>query len=88
MVRISSISFCKTTRSPGKQNLLALEERHSDDRLKGSVRYGRVIPLGNARLVEVAWYEEFYLDKKTAEQVTFQIEARMRRMLQDAGVVR
>jgi len=67
---------------------MTFEERQSDDRLKGSVRYGRVIPLGNARLVEVAWYEEFYLDKKTAEQVTFQIEARMRRMLQEAGVVR
>jgi hypothetical protein len=66
---------------------MALEERYSDTRLKGSVRYARVIPLGNAR-IEVAWYEEFYLDKKTAEQVTFQIEARMKRILQEAGVVR
>jgi hypothetical protein len=66
---------------------MALEERYSDTRLKGSVRYARVIPLGSAR-VEVAWCEEFYLDKKTAEQVTFQIEARMKRILQEAGVVR
>ena len=66
---------------------MALEERYSDTRLRGSVRYARVVPLGNARLVEIAWYEEFYLDKKTAEQVTFQIEARMKRVLQDAGVV-
>jgi len=67
---------------------MTLEERYSDNRLKGSVRYGRVIPLGNSRMVEVAWYEEFYLDKKTAEQVTFSIESRMKRILQEAGVVR
>jgi hypothetical protein len=65
-----------------------MEEGHSDNRLKGSVRYARVIPLGGMRTLSVEWQEEFFLSTKTAEEVTFSMEARMRRTLQEAGVIR
>jgi hypothetical protein len=65
-----------------------MEERRSDDRLKGSVRYARIIPLGGVRTLQIEWMEEFFVGTKTAEEVTFSIEARMRRTLQDAGVVK
>jgi len=65
-----------------------MEERRSDNRLKGSVRYSRVIPLGGVRTLQIEWLEEYYIGTKTAEEVTFSIEARMRRTLQEAGVVR
>jgi hypothetical protein len=65
-----------------------MEEHRSDDRLKGTVRYSRVIPLGGARTLQIEWSEEFYLATKTAEEVTFALESRMRRVLQEAGVVR
>ncbi len=60
----------------------------SDNRLKGSVRYARVIPLGSGRTLQIEWQEEFYLGTKTAEEITFSMEARMRRILQEAGVIR
>jgi hypothetical protein len=60
----------------------------SDDRLKGSVRYARVLPLGPGRTLQIEWHEEFYLGTKTAEEITFSMEARMRRILQEAGVIR
>lgn len=60
----------------------------SDNRLKGSVRYARVVPLGPGRTLQIEWHEEFYLGARTAEEVTFSMEARMRRILQEAGVVR
>jgi len=66
----------------------ANESNHSDSPLRGSVRYGRVIPLGNMRTLSLEWSEDFDLTKKTAEEVTFSIEARMRRTLQEAGIVR
>jgi hypothetical protein len=59
-----------------------------DSRLKGCVRYARVIPLGGVRTLQVEWQEEFYLGTKTAEEVTFSMEARMRRTLQEAGIVK
>ena len=65
-------------------SLTAAEERG----LKGSVRYGRVIPLGPMRTLEITWQEEFDLATKTAEEVTFSLESRMRRTLQQAGLVR
>jgi hypothetical protein len=65
-----------------------MEEPQSDNRLKGSVRYARVIPLGGVRTLQIEWVEEFFLETKTAEEVTFSIEARMRRTLQEAGVVK
>ena len=60
----------------------------SGNRLKGSVRYARVIPLGPGRTLQIEWHEEFYLGTKTAEEITFSMEARMRRILQEAGVIR
>jgi hypothetical protein len=65
-----------------------MEERRSDNRLRGSVRYGRVIPLGNMRELRIEWEENFWLGEKTAEGVTFAMEARMKRTLQEAGVIR
>ena len=65
-----------------------MEERRPENRLKGSVRYARVIPLGGLRTLQIEWQEEFDLATKTAEEVTFSIEARMRRTLQEAGVIR
>jgi hypothetical protein len=65
-----------------------LEERRSDDRLKGSVRYARVIPLGGVRTLQIEWAEEYYIGTRTAEEVTFSIEARMRRTLLEAGVIK
>jgi hypothetical protein len=65
-----------------------MQERRSDDRLKGSVRYARVIPLGGVRTLQLEWTEEYFIGTKTAEEVTFSIEARMRRTLQEAGVIR
>jgi hypothetical protein len=65
-----------------------MEERGSDNRLKGSVRYARVIPLGGVRTLQIDWQEEFFIGTKTAEEVTFSMEARMRRMLQEAGVIK
>jgi hypothetical protein len=56
--------------------------------LKGSVRYARVVPLGAGRTLQLEWHEEFYLGAKTAEEVTFSMEARMRRILQEAGIIR
>lgn len=64
------------------------EESRSDNALKGTVRYGRVIPLGNMRTLQIEWIEEFRLAEKTAEEVTFSIESRMRRTLQEAGVIK
>jgi hypothetical protein len=64
-----------------------IEEPRSINRLKGSVRYGRVIPLGNSRTLTVEWSEEFFIGETTAEKVTFAIESRMKRTLQEAGVV-
>ena len=40
------------------------------------------------RTLMLEWTEEFVVGTKTAEEVTFSMEARMRRMLQEAGVVR
>ena len=65
-----------------------MEERRPENRLKGSVRYGRVIPLGGVKTLQIEWQEEFDLATKTAEEVTFSIESRMRRTLQEAGVIR
>ena len=65
-----------------------MEERRPENRLKGSVRYARVIPLGGMRTLQIEWQEEFDLATKTAEEVTFSIESRMRRTLQEAGVIR
>lgn len=65
-----------------------MEEYRSNDKLKGTVRYARVIPLGGMRTLEIEWSEEFDLATKTAEEVTFSMESRMRRALQEAGVVR
>jgi hypothetical protein len=65
-----------------------LEEPLPENRLKGSVRYARVIPLGGGRTLQIEWAEDFYLGAKTAEEVTFSMEARMRRTLQEAGVIR
>ena len=59
-----------------------------DGRVKGSVRYGRVIPLGGMRTLVVEWSEDFDLATRTAEEVTFSLEARMRRVLQEAGLIR
>ena len=56
--------------------------------MKGSVRYARVLPLGPGRTLQIEWHEEFYLGTKTAEEITFSMEARMRRILQEAGVIR
>jgi hypothetical protein len=71
-----------------RQSMTMMEEHRSDNRLKGSVRYSRVIPLGGMRTLQLEWTEDFYLGSKTAEEVTFSIEARMRRVLQEAGVVK
>jgi len=65
-----------------------MEEPRSDNRLKGSVRYSRVIPLGGVRTLQIEWMEEYFVGTKTAEEVTFSMEARMRRTLQEAGVIR
>ncbi len=66
-----------------------MEEEHpSDGRLKGTVRYGRVIPLGGMRTLQIEWSEEFDLSKKTAEEVTFSLESRMKRTLYEAGVIK
>ncbi len=65
-----------------------MEERRHENRLKGSVRYARVIPLGGMRTLQIEWQEEFDMAIKTAEEVTFSIESRMRRTLQEAGVIR
>jgi len=65
-----------------------MEERRPENRLKGSVRYARVIPLGGTRTLQIEWQEEFFLATKTAEEVTFSLESRMRRTLQEAGVIR
>jgi hypothetical protein len=65
-----------------------MEERPYYNRLKGSVRYARVIPLGGVRTLQIEWTEEYFIGTKTAEEVTFSIEARMRRTLQEAGVVK
>ncbi len=65
-----------------------MEEGRSDKRLKGSVRYGRVVPLGAGRTLQIEWREEFYLETKTAEEVTFSMEARMGRILREAGVIK
>lgn len=64
------------------------ESRASDSRLKGSVRYGRTLPLGGARVLTIEWSEEFYLDEMTVEEATFNLESKMKRALQDAGIVR
>lgn len=66
----------------------AREEGIQDGGLKGSVRYSRVVPLGAGRTLQLEWYEEYYLGTKTPEEVTFSMEARMRRILQEAGVIR
>jgi hypothetical protein len=76
------------TRNCRRADRLSREKDISDDRLKGSVRYARVIPLGPGRTLQIEWHEEFYLGMKTAEEVTFSIEARMRRILQEAGVIK
>ncbi len=65
-----------------------MEERRPENRLKGSVRYARVIPLGGMRTLQIEWQEEFDLATKTAEEVTFSMESRMRRTLQEAGIIR
>ena len=65
-----------------------MEEPRPDSRLRGSVRYARVIPLGGGRTLQLDWQEEFFIGTKTAEEVTFSMEARMRRTLQEAGVIR
>lgn len=65
-----------------------MQERNRDSRLMGSVRYGRVIPLGNMREIRIEWAEDFFLGEKTAEEVTFSMESRMKRTLQEAGLVR
>jgi hypothetical protein len=57
------------------------------NRLKGAVRYGRTIPLGRFKVVEVEWFQEYYLDETTAEQLTYSLESRMKRALQEAGIV-
>lgn len=59
-----------------------------DGRLKGSVRYGRTIPLGGVRTLVLEWSEDFDLSTRTAEEVTLSLESRMRRVLQEAGLVR
>jgi hypothetical protein len=56
-------------------------------RLKGAVRYGRTIPLGQFKVVEISWYQEYFLDDATAEQITFSMESRMKQILQEAGIV-
>lgn len=68
--------------------MTALEENRSENVLKGTVRYGRVIPLSGLRVLSLEWTEDFELSKKTAEEVTFSIEARMRRVLHEAGLIR
>ena len=65
-----------------------MEEPRPDSRLKGSVRYARVIPLGGVRTLQIEWMEEYLIGTKTAEEVTFSMEARMRRTLQEAGVIK
>lgn len=64
------------------------DDGRSENRLKGTVRYGRVIPLGGMRTLEIEWAEEFDLSKKTAEEVTFSLESRMRRTLHEAGIIK
>lgn len=64
------------------------EERYFDNRLKGSVRYARTFPLGVGKTLAVEWQEEFYLGTKTPEEVTFSMEARMKQILQEAGILR
>ena len=68
--------------------MVLADEGRRENRLKGSVRYGRVIPLGNMRELRIEWEESFWLGEKTAEEVTFSMESRMRRTLQDAGLIR
>lgn len=68
--------------------MAVIEERRPEHRLKGSVRYGRVIPLPGMKTLQLEWMEEFDLSTTTAETVTFSMESRMRRMLQEAGVIR
>jgi hypothetical protein len=72
----------------GRRNLTMMEEPRPDSRLRGSVRYARVIPLGGGRTLQIDWAEEYFIGTKTAEEVTFSMEARMRRTLQEAGVIR
>ena len=65
-----------------------MPEERPDNRLRGSVRYGRVIPLGQSRELRLEWEEWYWLGEKTAEEVTFSMESRMKRTLQAAGLVR
>jgi hypothetical protein len=64
-----------------------LEQPRGDSSLKGMVRYGRVIPLGGIRTLSIEWAEEYNLSETTAEKVTFSLESRMKRTLQDAGLI-
>lgn len=65
-----------------------MQDNKSDAVLKGSVRYGRVVPLGSGRILQIEWSEDYFLEARTAEEVTFSMEARMRRVLQEAGVIK
>ncbi|HUI00370.1 MAG TPA: hypothetical protein VLX56_01930 [Nitrososphaerales archaeon] len=40
------------------------------------------------RELHIEWEESFWLGEKTAEEVTFSMESRMKRTLQAAGLVR
>lgn len=90
MAKISKVAVYPSNAqtADGRAARLKRNEEISDNRLKGSVRYARVIPLGPGRSLQIEWQEEFYLGMKTAEEITFSMEARMRRTLQEAGVIR
>lgn len=73
---------------PRKKILTVVEEHRPESQLKGSVRYARVIPLGGVRTLSIEWAEEYFMGTKTAEEVTFSMEARMRRILLEAGIIK